>query len=361
MSNSTFDPDYAIPPGATLLETINSLGLTQKELAQRMGRPLKTINEIVKGLCAITAATALQLEKVTGIPASFWNNMEANYRERLARIQQFAQVEAQFGWLKCFSYPKMVTLQLVEATSDKAERVNNLLSFFGVASSEQWQSTYGTLEGAAREAKWESHLGDFSVWLRAGELKARNCSGSDYDAKRFRSALTEIRILTQQAPQEAWPIASKLCAEAGVAVVLVPELPKTHVHGFTRWLTPSKALIQLSLRHKTDDILWFTFFHEAAHILLHGKKDIFLEARGIDSVKETEANEWAANALIAPKQWEQFVQTYDFSVEAVETFAKTEQINPSIIVGRLQREGLIGYQSPLRNLKHRIEIAWSGL
>jgi HTH-type transcriptional regulator / antitoxin HigA len=361
MSNSTFDPDYAVPPGATLLETINSLGLTQKELAQRMGRPLKTINEIVKGLCAITAETALQLEKVTGIPASFWNSMEANYRERLARIQEFAQIEAQFDWLKCFSYPKMVALQLVEATSDKAERVNNLLSFFGVASSEQWQSTYGTLEGAAREAKWESHLGDLSVWLRAGELKARNCNCNDYDAKRFRSALTEIRKLTQQAPQEAWPTACKLCAEAGVAVVLVPELPKTHVHGFTRWLTPSKALIQLSLRHKTDDILWFTFFHEAAHILLHGKKDIFLEARGIDSVKETEANEWAANNLIAPKHWEQFVHTYDFSIKAVETFAKTEQINPSIIVGRLQREGLVGYQSPLRNLKHRIEIAWAGL
>jgi addiction module HigA family antidote len=96
MSYTTFDPDYAVPPGATLLETINSLGLTQKELAQRMGRPLKTINEIVKGLCAITAETALQLEKVTGIPASFWNSMEAKYRERLTRIQELEQIDALF-------------------------------------------------------------------------------------------------------------------------------------------------------------------------------------------------------------------------------------------------------------------------
>ena len=84
----TFDPDYAVPPGATLLETIDSLGLTQKELALRMGLRLKTIKEIIKGIAEINAETALKLEKVTGIPASFWNNAEANYREGLARLKE---------------------------------------------------------------------------------------------------------------------------------------------------------------------------------------------------------------------------------------------------------------------------------
>lgn len=78
----SFAPDYAFPPGDTLLETIEALGLTQKELAARMGRPLKTINEIIKGSTQIMPDTALQLEKVTGVPAAFWNNAEANYRER---------------------------------------------------------------------------------------------------------------------------------------------------------------------------------------------------------------------------------------------------------------------------------------
>jgi addiction module HigA family antidote len=81
-----FKPDYAIAPGTTLLETIQSLGISQVELARRTGRPLKTINEIIKGKAAITAETALQLEHVLGMPASFWNNLERNYRQALASL-----------------------------------------------------------------------------------------------------------------------------------------------------------------------------------------------------------------------------------------------------------------------------------
>jgi addiction module HigA family antidote len=362
MSSQTFDPDYAVPPGATLQETIEALGLTQKELAERMGRPLKTINEIIKGVSAITAETSLQLEKVTGVPASFWNNMEANYRERLARIEEQKRFEAQIEWLKCFSYTKMVGLELVPETNEKTERVSNLLSFFGVASADQWESTYSGLKGTAREAyKLESGLGDLSAWLRTGELKARKRTCANYDAKAFRSVLTEIRGLTRLNPVKAWPEVGKLCASSGVAVVLIPELPQTHVHGFTRWLTSTKALIQLSLRHKSDDILWFTFFHEAAHILLHGKKDVFIEFRGAENTKETEANEWAANFLISQGDWDVFLEAGNFSGPNVLRFAKSQGISASIVVGRLQKENIVGYQSPLRNLKHRVEIAWSGI
>ena len=113
MSKQEFNPDYAVPPGETLLETIQALELTQKELALRMGRPVKTINEIIKGVAAITAETSLQLEKVTGVPASFWNNAEANYRERLARLKEQRRIETQTQWLKSFSYRKIVELGLV--------------------------------------------------------------------------------------------------------------------------------------------------------------------------------------------------------------------------------------------------------
>jgi len=85
-AKTQFEPNYAFPPGETLLETIESLGLTQKELATRMVRPLKTINQIIKGTGQIMPETALQLEKVTGVPASFWNSAESNYRERLGKL-----------------------------------------------------------------------------------------------------------------------------------------------------------------------------------------------------------------------------------------------------------------------------------
>lgn len=125
-----------------------------------------------------------------------------------------------------------------------------------------------------------------------------------------------------------------------MAVVLVPGLPKTGLSGATRWLNPDKALIQLSLRYKSNDHLWFTFFHEAAHILLHGKKELFLEGLdGIDETKEHEANVFARDRLIPPRGFASFVRQADFSQEAITRFSESIGIAPGIVVGRLQHEG----------------------
>jgi HTH-type transcriptional regulator / antitoxin HigA len=135
------------------------------------------------------------------------------------------------------------------------------------------------------------------------------------------------------------PALRALCASAGVAVVLVPGLPKTGLSGATRWLNPDKALIQLSLRYKSNDHLWFTFFHEAGHILLHGKKELFLEGRnGMDEKKEHEANVFARDRLIPPREFTDFVRQADFSQEAITRLAESIGIAPGIVVGRLQHE-----------------------
>jgi HTH-type transcriptional regulator/antitoxin HigA len=82
-------PDIAIPPGEYLAEEIKSRGITQKELAKRMGRPLNAINEIIGGKKTITAETALQLEDVMPeIPARFWLNLETDYQLTRALINK---------------------------------------------------------------------------------------------------------------------------------------------------------------------------------------------------------------------------------------------------------------------------------
>lgn len=363
-STHPFDPDYVIPPGATLLETIEELGLTQKALAERMGRPIKTINEIVKGIAAITAETALQLERVTGVPAEFWTRAEANYRERLARLKEQEALLKQTEWTRQFSYTKMAKLQLVPETQDKVERVDNLLSFFAVASEVEWEDTYSRLDGAAREsATCKSELGDLSAWLRAGEILSQRRSCAAFDRSAFLGGLRKIRGLTRTSPPDVWGVVEELCADAGVAVVLVPELPNTHVSGFTRWLSPTKALIQLSLRYKTDDMLWFTFFHEAAHILLHGKRDVFLEFRGSGDGKEAEADRWASSLLIPEREWQYFLATLERPVtkNKISAFAEQQGIAPGIVLGRLQHRARKVRPQTHNDLKRKVEISWQGL
>lgn len=94
-----FMPDFAVPPGEILSDTLEALGMTQAELSERTGRPKKTINEIIKGKAPITPDTALQLERVLSVPAAFWNNLEKNYRETLARLAEQERLQEQIAWL----------------------------------------------------------------------------------------------------------------------------------------------------------------------------------------------------------------------------------------------------------------------
>ena len=360
---TTFSPDYAVPPGETLQETIDALGLSQKELSERTGLADKTINQIIKGVAPITAETSLLLERVTGVTAGFWNNLEANYRERLARLQAAKDMEDQVEWVRQFSYSKMVSLKLVQPAKLPSERVEKLVNYFGVASSVEWKQTYSELAGAARESKkYLSDLGDLSAWLRAGEILAQRRACESYDRAKFIETLQQIRGLSAMNPVEIWGQVEELCAKAGVAVVLVPPLPKTHIYGFTRWLTPQKALIQLSLRYKTDDMLWFTLFHEAAHILLHGKKDVFLECRGNRDGKEDEANQWAAETLIPSKEWSRFMSSRNdrITVFEIRSFARELGIAPSIVLGQLQHRSAVP-PSMHNEIKRKLRIVWPGL
>ena len=144
-----------------------------------------------------------------------------------------------------------------------------------------------------------------------------------------------------------------LCNPAGVAFVIVPSLPKTALSGAARWLNPRRALIQQSVRHLANDHFWFTFFHEAAHILLHSKKDVFVdETDGEGTELEREANDWAANLLVPRREWDSFVATNPASAAAVAQFAEKQGIAPGIVVGMLQHVGIVPWSS-LNKLKQR--------
>lgn len=83
-----FEPNYAVAPGETLHEVVESLEMTQKELAKRLELTEQTLNRIFKGEQPISYATASRLELVTRVPARFWNNLEAEYREQLAKVEE---------------------------------------------------------------------------------------------------------------------------------------------------------------------------------------------------------------------------------------------------------------------------------
>lgn len=349
-----FEPDYAISPGEILEETLDARGMKKAEFAERCGRSEKMISQIISGQAPVTAETAIQFERVLGVSASVWNNMEANYRLAVAKKEQQRELVKQKDWAKRFPVKKMVELGFLPKPESPTDVVEKLLDFFSVGSAAAWEERCNRVCVAYRKSpSFQSAPESVAAWLRMGELIAEDIDCAPYDRTGFVNALNEIRGLTHKPVDVFVPKLTNLCAQVGVAVALVPELPRTHLSGAAHWLNKDKALITLSLRHKSDDHLWFSFFHEAGHILLHGKKDVFIDEKGIEnSKKEQEADRFATNTLIPPKEYRAFIQLDRWSTTIIENFAEQSGISPGIVVGRLQHDKLIPYSHHNR-LKRR--------
>jgi HTH-type transcriptional regulator/antitoxin HigA len=310
-------PNIAIPPGEFLAETLESLGLIQAELARLADRPPQAINEIVRGAKEITPDTALQLERVLGVPAHVWTRLEADYRYVKARLEDEGHLKQQVALTKRYPYAAMTAHGWVRRTRDPLDRVRELLGFFGVASLRRVECAAAFRRSARVRASREA----LAAWLRQGEREGQRIPTVAFSADRLRGTLREIRALTMQRAETFQPRLTTLLADSGVSVVVIPELPRTGAHGATRWLRPDKALVQLSLRYRWADIFWFSLFHELGHLLMHSRRGIYIED-GNGSDEEREANEFAMDQLIPPQAYAEFVERGNLqSPSAVRTFA----------------------------------------
>lgn len=336
-------PDYATPPGETLRQTIDDLGMTQADLALRVGLSAKTINQIIQGEHPLSQKTAILLERATGVPARMWNNLEMQYQERRARKIDREDLNQQLSWLKTIPCKELVRLGAIPGLTDPVDMLRAALAFFGVGSPAEWES-YWKAKAACQFRKsdtFEMKPGVTAAWIRLGELEAQQIECATYNEKRFLQSLQQVRTVTTE-PVSTWK--SRLidiCAPAGVAVVLVPEIKGCPASGVTQWLTPEKALIQLSLRYKKDDHFWFTFFHEAGHILHDSKKAMIIEDGGESDEREEAANRFASDFLIPPRIQSR-LRSLRGSVE-IERFAAEIGIAPGIVVGQMQKREIIPY------------------
>ncbi|MBI1944703.1 MAG: helix-turn-helix domain-containing protein [Deltaproteobacteria bacterium] len=349
-SKNFYRPSTVSLPGETLVDVLAKRGMSQAELAQRMGRPKKTINEIVKGKTVITPDTALELERVLSEPtASFWLSREQQYRESLARQDEERRLTEYDVEITKWHLPlnDMVRRNWLPSMSTRAERAREVLSFFGMATPENWKALY-----IDHQAMWrrtpsvsEKH-GKIAAWLRRGEAQAQKVTTAPYDRDGFIAVLKEIRdrLLTKKKLADILPEIERLCAAVGVVVIMVEEFAGAGIKAAARWLSQDKALIQISYLWDRLDIFWFNFFHEAAHVLLHGKREVFIEdddhAPDV-AVEEAEADRFASDTLIEPKALRTFLQRTVIDTPDVIRFARLVGVDPCIVVGRLRREKVV--------------------
>ena len=272
-SNRGFLPSIAIPPGETIKDYLESLGMKQNELATRLDMSVKHLSNIITGSAPITYETALKLEAVIGPSAEFWINLENNYQLDKARLEEQSKL-----------------IQDYEVLKERGMQVPVLP-------------------------------------LNRTKLKAM---------------IPEFRKLTLETPEIFYKEMKKLCAECGIALVLVECVPKTYINGATIW-KGDKAILALSVRGKKADIFWFTFFHELAHLIEHHKKEFHISFEK-DEV-EDEADCMARNYLISDDIYNNFIDKYDYyNPNIIKCYAESIGIAPCILVGRLLHDKLIEYK-----------------
>ena len=351
--------DWISPPGHTIADLLEERNWTQAQLADRLGVSRKHVSELITGKATISEANAIKLARVLGSTVRFWLNREAGYRAALADLHAIEQLRDEVSWLDDLPISHMRKAGWIHTHRDKVKTVSECLQFFGVGSVDAWrtwsaglgQTAYLMSESAGKA------FGSIAAWLRYGEIQAATVECEDYSKEVFKTNMDLLRTLTLEPDPDIFvPRIKKLCSEAGIAVVFEPTPRGCPASGATRWLAPNKALLMLSLRYKTNDHLWFTFFHEAAHILLHRKKLMFLELnQNGEGEEEAEANQFAADLLI-PSEYVDLFRTLANSRAEVSQFAKKIGIPPGIVVGRMQYEGLITYRQ-LNDLK--VRYTWS--
>lgn len=349
-----FRLDWTSPPGETISDLLEERGWSQISFAERMGYTEKHISLLINGRAPLTEETAFKLEKVTEIPAGFWLMREVHFREAIGRAEEEKALANEIDWLKELPLRHMLEHGWIRRHADTGAQVVECLRFFGVASPKAWRTSYQEPVAAFRASKsFKIDPAATTTWLRQGERQATAITTQPFDRAAFKSSLNEIRALACEPDPEVFvPKLTELCAATGVAVVFAGAPKGCPVSGATKWLSPRKALLMLSLRHKTNDHLWFSFFHEAAHLLLHGKRMLFIDGDGsLNDEQEEEANNFAKETLI-PSVYAAALQALPKSQTAVIHFAQMVKIAPGIVVGRMQNEGRLEWNR-LNHLKEK--------
>lgn len=346
-NNENFIPIRTIFPGESIKESMEALNMNQVELAARLGLTSKHLGNILKGNSPITYETALKLEFVLGPSAEFWMNLENNYQLKKARMEKEEELSMELSILCEIPYNDLSKLGWVEKTNDKKQRIKNAKKFYRVADLSEIKTSYA-VTFKLNEAK--NNISDYGIlaWLARAEAKGKKVDVLPFDKDKLKKRIQDFRLLTLDPPEIFYPKIKKICADCGVALVLVENLPKTDIYGATIW-RGEKAIIALSVRGRKADIFWFTFFHELVYLIKKKRKEFHIN---YDNNEESEADALARSYLIEDKLYKDFIDNYNYKNPLQIThYAKNISIAPCILVERLINDKLIDDSYEYENLR----------
>ena len=353
IEDQSFEPDWFSPPGVTIQLAMKRKHQSVSDLAVELELSLNETRALILGDRQIDDAIAQRLARCLGGSESFWHNRQTDYTQSLNRCADgFSSSEFQdiaqglplnemrrFGWI-----------------NPNANRPAQALAFFNVRSPELWKQRYQARTKAVtfrQSASLEDNPSSTLAWLRQAERLASLIPCKPWDKAGFRDTLNDLRSFTRRKrPGKFFPDLVQQCAAKGVAVVFVPSPTGCRASGATFFLNEQKAIMVLSFRFLSDDQFWFSFFHEAAHLILHDPHALFLEdSSEVTAAAEREANAFASNLLV-PLDHRPELESLPARSNSIIRFAVRLGISPGVVVGQMQHAGVLKHNQ-MNGLKRR--------
>jgi HTH-type transcriptional regulator / antitoxin HigA len=359
------------PPGEFIRDELEARNWTQEDLAEILGRPLRTVNQIIAGKKAITPQTAQELAAAFGTTAELWLNLENAYRLALEAQEQSSVVRRsrlyQLAPVKDMIKRRWITSP---ATVDELESV--VMRFMEIRSLDEQPH----LDIAARKStSYGVTTPAQMAWCLRAKHLAKSLQVCAFDKSKAEKMLPDLHALTVS-ENESRKVPAVL-AEMGIRFLVVEHLPRTRIDGATMWLDELSPVIAVSLRYDRIDGFWHTLAHELSHVF-HGDRSVDIDLVGAQQTDTTQkpeaeqrADEDASAFLIAPDKLESFILRHKprFSKTGISRFANLHQIHPGIVVGQLQFRKAILYSHsremlvPVREIVTSTAITdgWGGL
>lgn len=329
------DPPH---PGVLLAVALERRNMSQVDFAARTGLSPKHVNQVLKGSASLSADSAVALERVLNISAATWIGLDARWQEHRSRRRRHLELDRYSGWAARFPRAELVELGYLPDPAASSHPVEDLLDLFQVADPAAFERVWLTpLQGGFRRAQqfavdeWAT-----ATWLLIAERQTAARDLPSFNLAALRKAVRKLRAVTRLPIVDGFVEARGLLAACGVALTFVTALSGSRISGATWWPALNRPVIALSERHKKEDIFWFTLFHEIAHLLLHPRREAFIEFDGNDDSdgRESEANEYAAAELIPGSHDQDIVAAEPARLAEI---AETLGVGIAIVAGRRGR------------------------
>lgn len=334
-----------VPTGNIIKEYLAEYGISQKELAARTNISEKHISNVLNANCRLTEEFALKLEKIlVGVPASYWLNYEAKYRESLAREEEMSRIN---NWDLQKLAKKYRFKEVFQGLNlSLAEQAIEMLKLLKISDFNNFDDVYGKLSAEFMEDGGEKEA--IAIWLNLCEseieIQNKDITEIPYHEKELEKNLSKFKILSNNSSTDlSIKSCRKLCNKLGIYLVFCEPITNSKVRGALVTYKDHPA-IYLSGRFKSHTHIWFAFMHEIGHLLLHyNKNDTLIYMEESIDIREEEANKFAQNFFINSDEYKTFISDHSYTVQKIQDFAKQQNILPMFVVARLQHDGEIEY------------------